>query len=377
MQEKIICHGCGIEIQSVDEKLEGYAPKESLQRASILCRRCFRLQNYGEFKLEKFQNDKFLEIIKKSNTEDSLVVYVIDIFNFYGSIIEELPKIIKNPILIAVNKVDLLPKSLKLENILEWIKEKLEVYKINYVDIEIISVFKNINIDSFFEKIKKHSNNKSVYMVGKANVGKSTIINTILKNYTNLTSQMITSSVFPGTTLKTIKIPFEDNCFLYDTPGLLDQASILNFLDEKNIRAVIPRKEIKPVSYQPLFFQSFFLGSVIRLDYRGEIGSVLIFYLSDRVNITRQTVLASEVKINKAFDKLVEERKKIPFTKEKLKMDDLEKRTYVFKNRQRKSIVINGLGFIDIITNHAEITLYLPKGVEVIIDSSLIGGRKK
>ena len=119
MVDHLICHGCGVEIQTSDENEPGYAPKEALNRTSPLCRRCFRLQHYGEFKIAKLKNEKFLEIIKSSNHEKCLVIYVIDIFNFYGSMIQDLPKLINNPILIVINKIDLLPKSIRIERVMQ------------------------------------------------------------------------------------------------------------------------------------------------------------------------------------------------------------------------------------------------------------------
>lgn len=375
MSEKIICHGCGLEIQTNDENKPGYAPKEAVQRTSVLCRRCFRLQHYGEFKIAKLKNEKFLEILQSSNNEDSLVIYVIDIFNFYGSIIQDLPKIIKNPILIAINKIDLLPKSVKPERVIKWVKEKLDVLKVKYVDIEVISANKKINIDSLFDKIKKYSNQRSVYMIGNANVGKSSIINAILKSYSNPTNELISSSVFPGTTLKTIKIPFDDGCFLYDTPGLLDQASILNYLDEKNIRVVIPTKEIKPLSYQLFFPQSFFIGSLVRIDFKGDLGTTLILYGSDRLHISRHTILNFDGKIDARFDRLVEEKRLLPYANQRLSISAMEKRSFHFSQKDRKTIFINGLCFIDIISMNADLDIYVPKGVEVTIDTPMIGGK--
>ncbi len=376
MIDTIVCHGCGQTIQTEDETKPGFAPKEALLRPAPLCKRCFRLQNYGEFQAMKLQNEKFLDIIKASNDEDCLVIYVIDILNFYGSLIRNLPELIKNPILIAINKIDLLPKSIKIETILSWVKEKLNAYHVPYVDIEVVSAHKKINIDSLFAKINRYSNHKSVYIIGNTNVGKSTIINAILKTYSNNTKEMITSSVYPGTTLKTIKIPFDDGCFLYDTPGLLDPSSILNHISEKSIRIVVPNDEIKPVNYQSLLKQSIFIGSIARVDFTSDIGASMIFYMSNRIDYTRHSVLSFDTSIESKFNKYVLEGKKLPQGNNKILFSDLKKHSFTFAKRKRMSIHINGLGFIDIIAHTAQVDIYVPNGVEVILDEPMIGGKK-
>ena len=58
------------------------------------------------------------------------------------------------------------------------------------------------------------------------NSGKSTLINKLIKNYTDKQLE-VTTSLYPSTTLNKIEINL-DNLKIIDTPGLLNEGSILN-----------------------------------------------------------------------------------------------------------------------------------------------------
>ena len=62
-----ICYGCGIPLQNKDENKLGYTPNLN----NDLCKRCFRLKNYGEIKNnDVINNDDLL------NTINSLLFFL-------------------------------------------------------------------------------------------------------------------------------------------------------------------------------------------------------------------------------------------------------------------------------------------------------------
>ena len=140
-----------------------------------------------------------------------------------------------------LTKKDLLPKSVQDYKLINYISNITN----NYLDIEIISSIKNYNLDSLLNKIKKYNkSNKEIYFVGMTNSGKSTLINKLIKNYTDKQLE-VTTSLYPSTTLNKIEINL-DNLKIIDTPGLLNEGSILNNLSLKEIKKITPKKEIKP-----------------------------------------------------------------------------------------------------------------------------------
>ena len=75
-------------------------------------------------------------------------------------------------------------------------------------DLILTSAKKRANIDDLLAKIDEMRDGRDVYVIGMANVGKSSLINRILQA-TGVEADVITTSQFPGTTLDLIDIPFD------------------------------------------------------------------------------------------------------------------------------------------------------------------------
>ena len=105
------------------------------------------------------------------------------------------------------------------------------------------------------------------------NSGKSTLINKLIKNYSNEDIE-VTTSMYPSTTLNKIEIKLNE-LKIVDTPGLISSGSILNSLDLKNIKKITPKKEIKPRSYQLKGTGSLLIENYIRIDYKEDIQGYL------------------------------------------------------------------------------------------------------
>ena len=102
---------------------------------------------------------------------------------------------LNNNIILILTKRDVLPKSVKDEKLLDYFN------KYNFIDKLVISSNKNYNFDELMSKINLYKKSKNVYVVGYTNAGKSTMLNKIIYNYTDL-KNTITTSILPSTTLK-------------------------------------------------------------------------------------------------------------------------------------------------------------------------------
>ncbi len=69
------------------------------------------------------------------------------------------------------------------------------------IDILLTSARKSNEMADLLEKIEEYRNGRDVYVVGVTNVGKSTLINQIIKQTAGV-QDLITTSQFPGTTLR-------------------------------------------------------------------------------------------------------------------------------------------------------------------------------
>ena len=300
------CLGCGVILQNSNMTKEGYI--SDLEKD--ICERCFKLKYYGQYQEVNLNNETYKQILLEI-PKDALVVYLTSLLNINLDYIKEFKNVI-----IVLTKKDLLPKSVKDYKLVNYISKMTD----NCLDIEIISSIKNYNLDNLLSKIKKYSNNKEVYFVGLTNSGKSTLINKLIKNYSEKDIE-VTTSMYPSTTLNTIEINL-DNLKIIDTPGLLSNGSVLNSLSLKEIKKITPKKEIKPRSYQLKGSGSLVIEDYIRIDYFTD--NNLTIYLANNLNITKMTHDNPRLKdtnkhnftLSKDKDIVVEDLCFIKFTKE-------------------------------------------------------------
>ena len=226
------CIGCGAPLQIESPDMVGYT--KSLD--NLLCERCFRIKNYSDYKIVIKTNNDFLPILNKIAVTSSLVVLVVDLFHIPRTL-EALKQYLPNDVLLVLTKRDLLPRFAYDVKLKEYFKR----YSLNVVDTIIISSMKNYHFDTLIAKIREYQKDKNVYVVGFTNAGKSTMINRLIYNYGS-TSPNITTSFLPTTTIDTIEIALDDDLTLIDTPGLLEEGNIINYIDPDIMKQITPQK---------------------------------------------------------------------------------------------------------------------------------------
>lgn len=266
------CSGCGIELQDTDSRIDGYVDDLSKD----LCERCFRLRNYGVYKYTNRDNNVYEKILSNINSDD-LVVYVVNILNLNLDLLSKFKRV-----LLVITKRDLLPKSVSDYKIIKYI-EDMDINSV--VDIEIVSSIKNYNLDSLYNKINKYNTSGNVYLVGNTNSGKSTLLNKIIKNYTNMSAD-ITESMYPSTTLDKIDIVINDKLTIIDTPGIVSSGSVINYMDKKMLKMIIPKSEIRPITFQLRGSGSLIIEDIIRIDYETNINSMTV-YMANSLRIRK------------------------------------------------------------------------------------------
>ena len=105
------CIGCRATLQTINTEEVGYVKEQNLEKSS-LCERCFRIRNYGDYKVVTKDNVEYLKILESVNTSNDLVVLVVDVFNI-NAYLNNLSKILTNPILLVLSKRD--NKSISLQ----------------------------------------------------------------------------------------------------------------------------------------------------------------------------------------------------------------------------------------------------------------------
>lgn len=125
--------------------------------------------------------------------EKSVVLYLIDAVDFNGTSLD-LTRIIgtRNPVILGINKCDLLPKGFSTTRLKKWMQTEAKKSGLEKIyDIHILSSLKGYGVKEMLNqayKLAKYGK-CNIYVVGAANVGKSSFINDILRTAWSRTSK--------------------------------------------------------------------------------------------------------------------------------------------------------------------------------------------
>lgn len=192
----------------------------------------------ASFDREKIMKNIFQQIYSKS-----IIIYVLDIVNFYGSQIQEVYDLInsgKHSVIVVVNKIDALPKGFKTDRLQLWVKRQLEEKigkDINWhicltsakVDTGMLKVLEIL--EKWRKQMASRQYRPKIYVLGSTNSGKSSFLNSLLfksskykqKNKTHFKQKynVLTHSPAPGTTLDLTTVEeFNLGFRVIDTPGI-------------------------------------------------------------------------------------------------------------------------------------------------------------
>ena len=321
------CVGCGVHLQNVDKNKDGYL--ENLEYN--LCERCFIIKNYGQNKVITKSNIDYMEILDNIDKDD-LVVYVTSLLTLNLDYLNKF----KNVILV-LTKRDILPKSVKDGKIINYVKNRYD----NLIDVITVSAYKKINLDYLYNRLNEYGNNRNIYFVGITNSGKSTLINEMIKSYNGYDGE-ITMSNYPSTTLDVLDVRI-GNLIIKDTPGIVIENSLINYLDAKGIKMINSKKEIKPITIQIKGTGAVLIDNILRLEYETDCSSVT-FYMSNNLNISNISL-------------------KNP------RMADCDYVEYNLDNDQ--DVVIEDLGFLKF-TNNVKIKIYYNNDMYIYSRDNLI-----
>jgi 30S ribosome assembly GTPase len=367
MNEAYKCIGCGVSIQTEQPEKIGYAPVSTLSKEVVICQRCFRLKHYNEVQDVSLTDDDFLKILNGLSEKKALIVKIVDIFDFNGSWLPGLHRFVgNNEVVLVGNKVDLLPKSVKPQKVINWMKQEAKELGLKPLDIFLISAEKGQGISELVASIENYRDGKDVYVVGCTNVGKSTFINRILKQYGG-ENDLITTSHFPGTTLDVIDIPIDEHASLVDTPGIINQHQMAHFVQKADFKLIMPKKEIKPMVFQLNEQQTLFFGGLARLDFISGMRQSFVCFMSNEMNIHR-TKLENA---NELYKNHVGEMLSPPRISDLDSFPALQPHSFTVRDA-KVDIVFSGLGWVTIKEPGTQLVAHAPKGVGVSIRRSLI-----
>ncbi len=362
------CQGCGAVVQTENKNLPGYIRRDVLakQENEFYCERCFNLTHYNRKIDIKIDEEEFRKNIEALAKRDVLVVNIVDIFDLEGTVIYDLDKLFpRNRKLIVGNKFDLFLDSVKKEKVKNYFQDYLHRNNISFTETILISSFKKADIELLIEVILRLKGKKDVCFIGTTNVGKSTLINGVIRKL-GLNYQPLTTSAAISTTLGLVNISLPDGSDLIDTPGLPNHRQANYYLSHKHQELLAPKKFIRPKVYQLLPSQTLFIGGFCRLDFTSGLSSSFVVYVPQAIKIHRTKITNASEFYQLHKDDIL----KVPNAEEREKLGDFRKYHFSFKY-EKKDISISGLGFITLI-GEGEVDFYCFEKIKVGFRSAII-----
>lgn len=186
--------------------------------------------------------DIFNQQVGHIRHKKAFAIHVTDATDFDSSLIRSLRRWVGgNPIILAVTKCDLLPENIGDDAVhrrLKWFfNQRARAKDLNVCEVFLLSGKLNSGVAELVTYVYERMQGKDVFVVGNANVGKSTLVNAFTERMTKLSYMKgtygrrrkaalpelrTTESALPGTTLMCTRIPCfsSDGHALFDTPGM-------------------------------------------------------------------------------------------------------------------------------------------------------------
>ncbi len=239
------CEGCGVPLQSDQPDAPGYVPAHVARRGeSVICRRCFRINNYGkEEEGVSTDGENAWSTVMDVVSSVDLCVMVVDVLDFEGSFVPLLAQTSEGRLIVAANKIDLLPTKTPAEEVAGWIDARLEERGIKHQGIFSVSARTGYGVRVLLESARRLvGRGGKLGIVGATNVGKSTLVNRWLKG---TESEGPTVSRFPGTTLGVVGREMNGmEIEVLDTPGLLTRGRVTDIVCHSCATRLVPESPL-------------------------------------------------------------------------------------------------------------------------------------
>ena len=361
------CYNCGAVLQSTDPSKEGYVNKEVLENGSqnfLFCNKCFEIERFQPKTNEPLVGEDLLKIVEDAKAKDALLVYVINLFSFEASFSHKINEIINGMnILVVANKFDLMPKGTNEDETREYVAHRFRAdgVKIDRDNIVLANAFDDDTARSIIAQIYELKNGKDVYVIGSKLAGKTTLIDSFLRVYKNLSQGNIVSEDYKGTSARVMKLPMSSRTTMYVLPSIPHNNSILYNLDANATKKIYVTE---PVEYRDVSLKEdevIYFGGMSFIELvEGKKTSVRCYFSND-VQIKKR----SNRKCEEVFVKEITKKAIKPYCLRIKTVKDLDVFEIKITESNYRDIGIQGLGWFNFLAKGQTFRIYVPKGVSI------------
>uniref|UniRef100_A0A7S2HU96 G domain-containing protein n=1 Tax=Octactis speculum TaxID=3111310 RepID=A0A7S2HU96_9STRA len=371
----------------------------------VICQRCHRLRNYGNVaddlrpgwsKSEALMPSHFEELIGALKGKRCVLVTMIDVFDFHGSVLPRLASLAgKNPLFVAVNKVDLLPSDYSPTRVRDWVVEECRYWasleQIRPNNVHLVSAKTGSGIGKLMDAVRDLAKRRKcdIYVVGAANVGKSSFVNRLCnmegghadkrgskkrkggKKQMGVVPQKqgITTSALPGTTLSFLKIAVGEGVSLIDSPGIILRHQLTSRLSISELSSVVPSKNVEHVTLRLREGKAVCLGALARIELLEGKPFFFTFYVAQGVKLHSTSSEGIEAFVEKHVGGLLTP------PHDPLRLEEVAPRLETFDlevqgagwTEAGSDIVLSGLGWVAVTgSGSCRVRVSVPEGVMVL-----------
>ena len=363
----IRCHNCGAILQSEHKNQVGFISKAIVENGVPkipYCNNCYdKMLALNSSNLEHETDKDIIKILNDAVATDSLIVWMVDLFAFNGTLNPDVVKKVKKLNVVVIgSKRDLFSFGVEDSMLIRYLDERFSEVGINPVSIRLIGNEDKIDITDLVKEFKEQRKYRDIYLIGEVNSGKTTLINKFLKNYVNKTKWQIKTELYPGTNSNVLEIPLSNSSFLYELPDLSNSTSVVSKVEKDVQKIITPKKEIVMTRRLIGEGSAIMVGNLACLYIiKGKHGSVRTF-MSERTEI-------KVVKVDRVDDVMrLNYRKKFcrPVSERFLSFRDYDMFEYELEDDDlRHDISVEGLCWFSTRGKGQTLRVLLPKGVAV------------
>ena len=360
------CYHCGAILQCENENEKGYIIPESLHRATpiqiIYCDRCFEtMKAFNNSELEQKVDQEVLKILDDAFATDALIIWVVELFSFNGTLNSEIAKKVKKLNVIVVgNKRDLFPLNVKDESLVEYLNVTFNAYGIKPKSVRLLGATNKIDSKQLIDSVNTARKGHDVYMIGNSTSGKTSIINRAMKGFENKTTRQIKTITYPGTNVNVLEIPLSRSSFFYELPGISQTTSATGKLEKDVVRQIVPKKAVKLITRTMSAGDALMVGSLAAFEIIKGKTTNYRFYSAEGV----ETRKVQSKKLDDYINENNIRRFARPVSERLVSFLDYDMFEYAMENDKKwHDIAIEGLGWLSFIAQGQMIRVRLPKGV--------------
>ncbi len=366
------CSGCGAPLQMERPGEKGYVSGQAFLREHPLCQRCYRLIHYGELTPVSVTAQEYQDTLEKALKRPSLILYVVDLFDFGGSLVRGVERLLKGrEVVLALNKFDLFPHNASTERVKGWALREAKKRGLDARSAFVVSAKNGQGVSELATTLETMVRGRQVVVIGMANVGKSSLLNRLIASLDADEGQKLTTSFYPGTTLGMVSLAVAGSSLSFtDTPGLLGEFRVTDRVCPQSLKDILPDARLRPRVFQLAPGQTLFLGGLARIDFTGGNPQPFVVYVANQLQVHR----TKRERADELYAKHVGELLSPPCEECTPDLRTLLKKTFRFTPGRPFDLVVSGLGFIRLGGFRLELAVHAPKGVELAIRPSLLGG---